>query len=1350
MKTIRELGIKKKLYITIVLLFIAGVVAFSTLADTKREGPTGLTSFQLNGSELNLTWDYFPDATGYNIYRITADEFLKLDTVGQQTSFIDTTIKENMLYHYEITAIVNGEETFPSIPLSIRTTDFTDPLPVNIYSDLQGDYWVQLSWNATDDIDVHHYEIYRDGSKVGVVKSDPFVMYHDIGLSAATSYDYYVVTVDNTGRSAISNTIGITTTSSINEESTLENQLVEIEYSLPEEEQSIELEIPGEEEEQSIELEIPGEEVELENQEEINIEENNINEQIAEVNSAGFITISGVNIYSDNERVVYEEGFSNHKWTSDKDWLVFVNGKARWERNNEPEIDIAHADLKEEFAFYIAPEEINNTRLSFTWKKGTSHVGAGSIQELDVYIKPKGASWEGVDSIWFEDSIYENYTGNATINLPILDPGEYVISFAAMIATAEENENSLSWIEVDNVKIEIDFTKPIPPTLEAVYSYNVSSTEILWSHNQETSVIGYKVYRSTNSNDLNNFSLLGTTTSKDFIDPIAHPGENYYYFVTAVSDEGYESNPSNVQVVNRSENLPITSIPETPLNISVTSLSYTNVDLVWDEGDQTTTSYLIWMTQEGNLYEKVGETLNNSYRVEVIDGEEYSFRIMAIDGNGNYSAGSVPLSVVVPIRDIEPPTPPSNIRVLSKGGTFIEVGWDHSTDNVQVDRYEVQLQQQMESFQTVKTISGLNNQVVLTELTPGATYKMRVVAFDTSENFSISTEIEEATYSDITPPIVLLKRPYDGATGIGTSETILVRFDDHIDQSTVTTSTFIVREKSGQQVNGDFVFLNPNEIQFIHGGLKPNTEYEILIRPEIKNVSNLQFGQTMLSTFTTGSSQFVQPHGNYTNNTHLCKSCHNTHNGKAEGLLSSNSVNAVCFTCHNGLGSKYNTQKEFGTQNSQNVSIHPIYGPGGDEGTEVKCADCHKFHDAGIDLDTGNRLPAIGKLLTSTNNPPQHIKKTEVVNGKDYCWTCHGNIAGPFYSYGYSDDISKSGTNRLKQTTVRITGSITLNVGLYLTDHQTYYPLPTDMRNHNSPRMYELAGIDPRNAEYLGVQCLVCHERHGSEIKPLLRSDIGNLTPQQRANLNVNANTKDFCYQCHSNEKFTGSWTDNYFGYPNNEQSGHAQFDCQVCHNVHGTAYPKQLRLPYRQDTSRQTSGWSWNATTFTQSNALCFDCHDYSKLTQTATRMHGTSRSHWTGSGKQATCKHCHRPHGAIPEENVNSNINHRVGWPSPNVLGTSGRRSRWSSVPSSEIPRYERGSSGGSCYVHCHGRNHSGWRVSGATRASGDWALKTNWKTDSWLLNNRPEVYKINGTHFRDTSSGSGFTPFNGYHWK
>lgn len=1253
MGTYKKLSLKTKILISLFLLFIVGFLAYSTLAATQ---PEWTTSSQLSPTELELNWNPVSGATGYNIYRSTDTEFQKqLVTIndGATTSYIDTTISELVIYHYEITAIINGAESEFSAPLTVRTDDLTNPSEVTISSPQNGGNWVELSWSAPLDPDIDQYEIFRNSTKVGVIDGVlQSLTYRDIGLQENTSYNYYVIAVDNSGlRSVNSNTLNVVT---------------------------------------------------------------------------GFLASS---------QKFSDEFINGNNWSisgNNTAIVSFTGSQAKWEFASRYVTRSANIDLKDTLppAFTISDGELNAT-LSFWWSfnaqdgDGSQYVLTGRYKEIN------DLTWANINSI---SQTFNNpgspvaANGTESWNLTFPSAGTYQLQFFVELRSPDDSGDNMVTFLLDDVNVSVPIAAPNTPTGLELSKIDNTKVELTWNANSD-SVIGYQILRSTGGDITEMYSVYATTNTNTFTDPDVPPGNVYHYRIVALNDAGMESAQSNTVLVDNLEGqIDITS-PDQPTYLTASSVSSTKIDLVWGKSIATDVDYyIVWMSHNGGTYTNVGQTSSPSHRIDVglVSGDQYTFRAMAVDTSGNYSAASNHYSVIVPEPDLEPPTAPTSLEASSIGESFLELTWTISTDNVQVERYEVELLVEG-IYQKQKEVMHPNNKVVVDKLKPNMEYVFQVIAYDTSENPSEpSNTLTVTTLADTTPPKVLLKKPYEGATGIGTHESVLIKFDEEIDPATVTNETFFVaKTDDSSAVLGDISFSSSDQIKFSHQGLLANTEYTITLLNTISNVSGLQLEQTISWNFTTGSSQFQQPHGDYSKNTALCKTCHNAHQGEREKLINSKTVYELCYLCHDGTGSIYNIKSEFGTPTTAKQSLHPIFAPSKEEGVEINCANCHDTHDAGIDLDTGMALPSIPKLITSTNKGFDGEDPIIAITGNQFCWNCHGNTETPHYSFGYLDDYDKDGVNKLTTTTVRVTSSVTMQVNTYFTNHQTYYP--ANDKGHNSSKMDPSSGTD--------IQCMTCHEKHGSDVAPLLRTNIGGNSTDK--------NGKEFCYQCHQVKVDTAysDWKthaneDSYDGMAVNELSGHAQFDCQVCHNQHGTENPNYLRLPYRMNTSKVTYSAS--------DNALCFDCHDESKLRSMGARQRGDRENlhdfHLRGSGVQATCKSCHRPHGAIAtEQRTSTDVNHKVGFPNNTVSG------------SRQFDYNGEGSNTGACALDCHGQEHrygSNEWYGGALRNSGNsnnWALKDNWKTESWLLNNRPEVYKNGpgGTHWRDDNN-------DGFHWK
>lgn len=82
--------------------------------------------------------------------------------------------------------------------------------PVNLTSNTQTSNSISLNWNeSSDNVGVHHYDIYRNNVKVGSSKTTDFT---DINLKANTEYTYIVKAIDNSGNESLeSNKITIKT-----------------------------------------------------------------------------------------------------------------------------------------------------------------------------------------------------------------------------------------------------------------------------------------------------------------------------------------------------------------------------------------------------------------------------------------------------------------------------------------------------------------------------------------------------------------------------------------------------------------------------------------------------------------------------------------------------------------------------------------------------------------------------------------------------------------------------------------------------------------------------------------------------------------------------------------------------------------------------------------------------------------------------------------------------------------------------------------------------------------------------------------------------------------------------------
>jgi len=175
--------------------------------------PTNLSASNITETSFTLSWNASTDnvgVTGYDIYQ--NGSFLSSVT-GTSTNI--SGLSAGTTYSYYVKAKdAAGNVSAASSTLQVTTDEPADTqaptAPTNLSSSNVGETSVTLSWNAsTDNVGVTGYDIYQNGS---VMASTANTSYNVTGLTAATTYSFYVKAKDAAGNvSANSNTISITT-----------------------------------------------------------------------------------------------------------------------------------------------------------------------------------------------------------------------------------------------------------------------------------------------------------------------------------------------------------------------------------------------------------------------------------------------------------------------------------------------------------------------------------------------------------------------------------------------------------------------------------------------------------------------------------------------------------------------------------------------------------------------------------------------------------------------------------------------------------------------------------------------------------------------------------------------------------------------------------------------------------------------------------------------------------------------------------------------------------------------------------------------------------------------------------
>lgn len=180
--------------------------------------PTTLSATAAAYNKVNLTWTASTDNVGVAGYYVVRNG-ITIANLGNVTSYSDTSVLASTSYNYYVMAYdAAGNVSTASTTASVITPPAPDTTPPSQPTNLSGSAisstQINLSWTAsTDNIAVSGYDIYRNNSKIATVTSTTF---GDSGLSANTTYSYYVVAKDSSGNvSQASTTINVTTQTAV-------------------------------------------------------------------------------------------------------------------------------------------------------------------------------------------------------------------------------------------------------------------------------------------------------------------------------------------------------------------------------------------------------------------------------------------------------------------------------------------------------------------------------------------------------------------------------------------------------------------------------------------------------------------------------------------------------------------------------------------------------------------------------------------------------------------------------------------------------------------------------------------------------------------------------------------------------------------------------------------------------------------------------------------------------------------------------------------------------------------------------------------------------------------------------
>ena len=184
---------------------VSSSVSATTPDATAPTPPGQLKVTAASYNQVGLSWTAAADnvgVVGYVIYRAG----VAIGTVGNVTTYIDTTVAPQTNYSYTVAAVdAAGNTSSLSSPASVTTPAIPDTTPPSVPAGVTAvaatPVQVNVAWQtATDNVGVAGYHVYRNGTKIATVTAG--TSYVDVGVTGSMSYSYSVDAYDAAGNTS--------------------------------------------------------------------------------------------------------------------------------------------------------------------------------------------------------------------------------------------------------------------------------------------------------------------------------------------------------------------------------------------------------------------------------------------------------------------------------------------------------------------------------------------------------------------------------------------------------------------------------------------------------------------------------------------------------------------------------------------------------------------------------------------------------------------------------------------------------------------------------------------------------------------------------------------------------------------------------------------------------------------------------------------------------------------------------------------------------------------------------------------------------------------------------------------
>jgi len=277
-------------------------------------------------------------------------------------------------------------------------------------------------------------------------------------------------------------------------------------------------------------------------------------------------------------------------------------------------------------------------------------------------------------------------------------------------------------------------TVPLPaPANLGASAVSISRIDLSWT-DTASSETGFRIERSSDGTSFTEINTVGTNVTT-YADTGLSASTQYWYRVRAYNGSGLSDYSNQTSATTLAPPSP----PPAPTNLNATSVSSSQVNLVWSDNASNETGFRIERSADGTSFTEistVGANVTTYADTGLSASSQYWYRVRAYNGSGPSGYSN---SASATTQPPSPPSAPTGLLVTRQTGQF-SLAWT-DTSNTETG-FAVQRSVDGQTFTQIATVAA--NAVTYQDTSPGSSKFLyyRVRAFNAAGNSAFSNTVK--------------------------------------------------------------------------------------------------------------------------------------------------------------------------------------------------------------------------------------------------------------------------------------------------------------------------------------------------------------------------------------------------------------------------------------------------------------------------------------------------------------------------------------------------------------------------------------------------------------------------------